>query len=108
MPVPPRFVGMDVTVPVFTDQVPSDEQFTTMVASGVETIRIAFNWAGAQPYKNWLSVPVDQLGSFQSGVRGVPDELLANRSNRRDRGAPRRNRAADGPLCAPVGCRAED
>jgi hypothetical protein len=68
---------MDVTVPVFTDQVPSDKQFTTMVPSGVETIRIAFNWAGAQPYKDWFSVPVDQLGSFQSGVRGVPTNFSA-------------------------------
>ncbi len=72
MPVPSRFVGVDVTAPMFTDQVASNKQFNTMVASGVETIRIAFSWASAQPYKDWLAVPPDQLSDFQSGVRGVP------------------------------------
>ena len=74
-PVPPRFVGMDVTDPVFTSKVPGDDQLSTMVASGVETIRVAFSWAGAQPYKDWLSVPGDQVGNFQSGVKGVPTDF---------------------------------
>ena len=54
---------------------PGDQQFNTMVATGVETIRVAFNWAAAQPYKDWLSVPADKVNDFQSGVKGVPTDF---------------------------------
>jgi arabinogalactan endo-1,4-beta-galactosidase len=74
-PVPPRFVGMDVTPPVFSNQVPGDEQLNRMVASGVESIRVAFNWAAAQPYKDWLKVPSDKVSDFESGAKGVPTDF---------------------------------
>ncbi len=74
-PVPQRFVGIDVSPPVF-DPVPGDPQLNTMVASGVESIRVAFSWAAAQPYKDWLHVPAGRLGYYQSGVKGVPTEFL--------------------------------
>ncbi len=72
-PVPSQFVGVNLAgAPLFRGMVNDDAQFKLMVASGVESIRIPFSWSAAQPYKNWLEVPPDQLNKFESGVRGVP------------------------------------
>ncbi len=61
--------------PLFRGIVNDDAQFKLMVASGVETVRIPFNWSAAQPYKDWLKVPADQLNKFESGIRGVPTDF---------------------------------
>src|SRR6201999_2241394 len=46
-------------------------QLKTMVASGVQSVRVAFSWAAAQPYKTDADVPDDQTGNF-TDVGGVP------------------------------------
>jgi hypothetical protein len=48
-PVPPGFVGVDAGGPLFNDGVNLGQQFSTMVADGVQSVRVVFNWAQAQP-----------------------------------------------------------
>jgi hypothetical protein len=57
--VPRGFVGVDVDGPVFgqDNSVDFDKQMGTMVANGVESVRVAFNWAVGEPYGSWKSVP---------------------------------------------------
>jgi hypothetical protein len=71
--VPGRFVGVEVDGPLFpTDsQVDLAAQMDTMVASGVESIRIAVDWADAQPYSSWSQVPAGDAGEFKD-VGGIP------------------------------------
>jgi len=65
-PTPPGFVGMDTTDPMFNPQTALNDanQLSSMVASGVQSIRVAFNWAAAQPYESWDQVPPDQRVGF--------------------------------------------
>ncbi len=42
-----------------------------MVASGVQTVRVAFNWSAAQPYASWSDVPAGQTSQFVS-AGGMP------------------------------------
>jgi hypothetical protein len=70
--VPQGFIGVDVDGPVFgsdTD-VTFPGQLRTMVANGVESIRVAFNWATAQPYQSEADVPAGQ--SQFTDIGGVP------------------------------------
>jgi hypothetical protein len=78
IPVPQGFVGVDVVSPPLgkLDQAALAHQFDVMVANGVETIRMPFNWAAAQPYASWSDVPSDQLGQFVDG-NGVPTNFAA-------------------------------
>jgi hypothetical protein len=71
--VPQGFVGVDVDGPMFAPDTPVDfgSQLKSMVANGVQSIRVAFNWAAAQPYKTDADVPADQKPQF-TDVRGVP------------------------------------
>jgi hypothetical protein len=64
--VPPGFVGMDTDGPLLdpTTSIDFGKQLGSMVANGVESIRVAFSWAGAQPYSSWGSVPADQKDTF--------------------------------------------
>jgi hypothetical protein len=65
--VPPGFVGVNVDGPLFPMQAPGvdlSSQMDTMVAAGVETLRVVFDWSYAQPYKTWAQVPTDQLSQF--------------------------------------------
>jgi polysaccharide biosynthesis protein PslG len=77
-PVPQGFVGVDIVSPPLgtLDQAALAHQFDLMVANGVETVRMPFNWAAAQPYRNWSDVPADQLGEFVDG-NGVPTNFAA-------------------------------
>jgi hypothetical protein len=79
-PVPRGFVGVDVDGPLFTagDHVDVARQLDLMVASGVESVRVAFNWAAAQPYRSWADVPTAQASSFQSGSNNVPTSFNAS------------------------------
>jgi hypothetical protein len=72
-PVPQGFVGVDVDGPMFGPDTPINfpNQLKTMVSSGVQSVRVAFSWAGAQPYKNDADVPDDKKAEF-SDVGGVP------------------------------------
>jgi polysaccharide biosynthesis protein PslG len=73
LPVPSRFVGVDVDGPMLDPPSSLDlaNQFGDMVSSGVESVRVAFNWAFAQPYQNWSDVPASQQSEF-TNVNGMP------------------------------------
>jgi hypothetical protein len=72
-PVPQGFVGVDVDGPVFGSDTPINfpNQLKTMVSSGVQSVRVAFSWAAAQPYKTDADVPDDKKADF-TDVAGVP------------------------------------
>ena len=71
--VPQGFVGVDTDGPLFGADTPVDfgRQITSMVSNGVESIRVAFSWADAQPYASWSNVPADQKVEF-TDVNGRP------------------------------------
>jgi hypothetical protein len=71
--IPAGFVGMNLNVPVYPTRrgVNLSHQLDVMVASGVESIRVAFNWATAQPYATWSEVPADQRSEF-TDAGGTP------------------------------------
>jgi hypothetical protein len=71
--VPAGFVGVDVDGPVFgsDDTIDFDRQVGTMVANGVQSIRVAFNWAAAEPYASWSKVPTADRDEY-SNVDGKP------------------------------------
>jgi hypothetical protein len=77
-PVPSSFVGVDIDGPMVDDAAGIDltHQFNTMVSVGVGNIRMAFNWAGAQPYQSWAEVPAGQQGNF-TDVGGIPTDFAA-------------------------------
>jgi hypothetical protein len=76
-PVSPRFVGMNVDGPVWPDpSVDLPHQLAVMVASGVESMRVVFDWAQAQPYGSWKEVPAAQEREFQD-VAGIPTDFSA-------------------------------
>jgi hypothetical protein len=50
--VPQGFVGMNIDGPLLNDPVNLPQQFHKMVSAGVESIRVAFSWAAAQPVKD--------------------------------------------------------
>ncbi len=70
-PVPGGFVGVDAGGPLFSDNVNLGRQFDLMVRTGVQTVRVVFNWASAQPYQSMSDVPIDKTGDFVD-VGGVP------------------------------------
>jgi hypothetical protein len=69
--VPQGFVGMMVDGPLFDSHLNLGRQLDTMVSSGVETLRIVFNWAAAEPYARWADVPVGRRGRF-TNIGGRP------------------------------------
>lgn len=71
--VPQGFVGVDVDGPMFGSDTPINfsNQLKTMVSSGVQSVRVAFSWAAAQPYKNDAGVPNDKKADF-TDVGKVP------------------------------------
>ena len=46
-------------------------ELDVMRASGVETVRVAWNWYELQPYASWAAVPEDERDRFRD-VRGLP------------------------------------
>jgi hypothetical protein len=63
--VPGGFVGMNANGPLFASAGQPQRELDRMVTSGVESIRVVFNWSAAQPYPNWNAVPFDQVGNYQ-------------------------------------------
>jgi arabinogalactan endo-1,4-beta-galactosidase len=57
--------------PVAAPGVTLGPQFDTMVASGVESVRVVFDWSFAQPYRSWSDVPVADISQF-TDVDGIP------------------------------------
>jgi hypothetical protein len=72
-PVPQGFVGVDVDGPMFGPDTPINfpNQLKTMVSNGVQSVRVAFSWAAAQPYKTDADVPDGQASDFID-AGGVP------------------------------------
>lgn len=74
-PVPPGFVGMVVDEPVWPDPfIELQHQVDVMTLSGVQSLRVVFNWAWAQPYRHWSQVPTDQRSQYVN-VGGVPTDF---------------------------------
>jgi hypothetical protein len=71
--VPQGFFGVDAGLPPGADPAP---QFDSMVANGVESVRLNFIWAAMQPYANFGQVPADQRSSFVN-TGGVPTTFTA-------------------------------
>jgi hypothetical protein len=65
--VPVNFVGMNVGNAIYSRGVDPEQQFNTMVATGIGSIRVAFDWSSAQPYESWSQVPSDEASEFQGG-----------------------------------------
>ncbi len=88
--VPQGFVGVDIDGPMFAPGTTIDyqAQLQAMVGSGVQSIRAAFNWAIAQPYRSADEIPAAQASEF-SNVGGVPtnfgltDEIVGEAAVRR-------------------------
>ncbi len=63
---------MVVDEPVWPDPyIQVQPQMDRMVASGVESVRVVFDWSKAQPYRRWKDVPSDLKGWYVN-VGGVP------------------------------------
>ncbi len=77
--VPGGFVGVDVDGPLIgASQQSLSNQMKTMVSNGVESVRVAFNWAAAQPYASWSDIPSDVSSSeFANGPEGRPISYAA-------------------------------
>jgi len=73
--VPQGFVGMVVDEPVWPDPwIDLQHQVDVMTLSGVQSLRVVFNWAQAQPYQHWSQVPSDQRSQYVN-VAGVPTDF---------------------------------
>ncbi len=75
--VPHGFVGMNVDGPVYPPAAPGidlPQQFATMEAAGVESVRVVFDWAQAQPYARWSDVPAADV-SVYANAGGVPTDF---------------------------------
>jgi hypothetical protein len=72
--VPHGFVGVDIDGPLLNSATGLDlnNQMSTMVSNGVESVRVAFNWAAAQPYASWSAVPTGARSQFVNGPAGRP------------------------------------
>ncbi len=70
------FVGVMVDGPVLTGNVDLGRQLDSMVAGGVESLRVAVNWSLAQPYQTMAQVPAGQRSQFQL-AGGVPTSFSA-------------------------------
>jgi hypothetical protein len=72
--VPQGFVGMMADGPIFNGGVNLGAQLDRMVASGVESVRVVFDWAQAQPYQTWADVPSPERGAFVD-AGGAPTDF---------------------------------
>lgn len=88
--VPFGFTGVVLDGPMFPT-LPSinlGRQLDVMVASGVESVRVEFNWADTEPYPSWSEVPAAQRAQF-TNVDGLPlrlgsiDQMVAACAERR-------------------------
>ena len=77
-PVPKGFVGVNADGPLFdgASGVNLDHQLNLMVASGVQSVRIAFSWAAAQPYAKAAAVPAAETSQYID-IGGVPTNFAA-------------------------------
>jgi hypothetical protein len=73
--VPAGFVGMMADGPIFTPGVNLGQQLGRMASSGVQSVRVAFDWNVAQPYATWAGVPSDQRAYFSRAPQGAPTDF---------------------------------
>ncbi len=78
-PVPQGFVGVNIDGPLFEAHTPLNlgNQMGSMVANGVQSVRVAFDWSAAQPYASQSDVPLDQQSAFVPGPAGRPTSFAA-------------------------------
>jgi hypothetical protein len=75
--VPQGFVGMMADGELlFSPHVNLGRQLDSMVASGVESLRVVFNWGAAEPYARWSEVPAAQRHRF-TNVGNMPIDFSA-------------------------------
>lgn len=74
--VPSGFVGTMADGPVFASGVDLGRELETMADSGVESLRVAVDWALAQPYRSFSQVPTGQRAQF-ADVGGIPTSFSA-------------------------------
>jgi hypothetical protein len=75
--VPPGFVGVVADGPLLTDPtIDFAGELDTMVTSGVQTMRVVFNWSAAQPYQSFDQVPEEQRSKYRD-EGGVPTDYTA-------------------------------
>jgi hypothetical protein len=73
-PVPAGFVGMNLSTPLYPPTISGvnlSQQLDDMAASGVQTIRVVFDWSSAQPYASWSQVPAAARSEFVD-EHGIP------------------------------------
>ncbi len=76
-PVPRGFVGIVVDEPTWPDPfVDIQQQLDVMVASGVESVRVVFDWSNVQPYQSWADVPSGNAAQFVN-VGGIPTNFTS-------------------------------
>ena len=75
--VPQGFAGAMIDGPVLGRYVDLGRQMDKMVASGVESVRVVFSWADAQPYPDWSSVPSSKYSHFENVSTDVPTNFSA-------------------------------
>jgi hypothetical protein len=72
--VPAGFTGVVADGPLLTNpSVDFPAELDRMVTNGVQSMRIVFNWAGAQPYASFDQVPAEQRDRFRD-EGGVPTD----------------------------------
>jgi hypothetical protein len=69
--VPRGFAGADIGGAFFYPGVDQNAEMSSIVASGVHSVRAVFSWSQAQPYANFATVPAGQRAQFRD-VGGVP------------------------------------
>jgi polysaccharide biosynthesis protein PslG len=74
--VPKGFVGLMPAPPIFNRGVNLGHQLDVMVASGVESLRVEFDWNAAQPYAKESDVPAAKRKNFTI-IGGVPTSFAS-------------------------------
>ncbi len=72
--VPRGFFGVVADGPLTDGEVSLAPELAKMRRSGVETVRVVFDWAHAQPYASFADVPVADAARF-TDVGGVPTDF---------------------------------
>lgn len=73
---PHPFLGVTAGAPLTDQRVDVDRELARMRAAGATTLRVAFYWREAQPYRAMSQVPAAQRRRFVS-LGGVPTDLAA-------------------------------
>ena len=75
-PVPAGFIGVTTSPPLLEPGFPLSRELGVMRRSGVESLRMPFNWAAMQPYRTAGEIPNELLGRLTL-VDGIPTDFRA-------------------------------